>query len=291
MEFVWPRTLTNCGYAEAQYPKYMRDIVQQVAKAWDDFCALPREIRKQFPYNSDSMGSGYELKETVGENLDQKANFDVSLGHASWLRETARTIGNEVITSFVEGALSVLENLRPVILDFAETVENEACVEGLLQEVRDGHDLWFLRFIDYPAGKKSGEVMATPHVDQSGFTLHLFESVEGLQRYDQEPPTPYTPEKTYQRGWGFVGGRRGITMISVNMQLQLRSQGRLKALCHRVITTNNAPEKGRRSAVCFVGFKNTPKYDKKRHGRLQEFPVGFNYDMPIEQFADLFEQK
>jgi len=40
---------------------------------------------------------------------------------------------------------------------------------------------FFVRFIHYPPQKSSGKVTAQAHPDQSGFTLHLFESDPGLE--------------------------------------------------------------------------------------------------------------
>ncbi len=80
------------------------------------------------------------------------------------------------------------------------------------------------------------------------------------------------------------------TVIIPAMQMQLRSGGDLNALCHRVIATPETAVHGRYSAVCFVQFKNTPKYDKDRCGRLQEKVPGFNYEMSHQEFERLFKK-
>ena len=72
------------------------------------------------------------------------------------------------------------------------------------------------------------------------------------------------------------------------MQTQLVSNGEVKALCHRVIANEKSFQVGRLAIVCFVGIKGVPLYDKRTHGRLQEFEPGFNYNLAPEKFAQLF---
>jgi len=57
-----------------------------------------------------------------------------------------------------------------------------------------------------------------------------------------------------------------------------------------VVANPETSEAGRYSAVCFIQFKNTPKYDKETHGRLQEKKPGFNYDLSHEEFSKLFKK-
>jgi isopenicillin N synthase-like dioxygenase len=116
-------------------------------------------------------------------------------------------------------------------------------------------------------------------VDQSGFTLHLFESAPGLQCL------------TFKNKWIDMPVSSGETAIIPSMQLQFRSLGKLKALCHRVIATRETAQSGRFSAVCFVQLKNTPKYDKEMHGRLQEKIPGFNYKMSPDDFKKFFKNR
>jgi len=69
------------------------------------------------------------------------------------------------------------------------------------------------------------------------------------------------------------------TVIIPGMQMQLRSSGDLRALWHRVVATPKTAELGRYSAVSFIQFKDTPKYDKigkdvcRRSGRFQLRPT------------------
>jgi isopenicillin N synthase-like dioxygenase len=109
-------------------------------------------------------------------------------------------------------------------------------------------------------------------------TLHLFESAPGFQALTLD-----------SKQWIDVSFPPGETVVIPSTQMQLRSEGKLTALCHRVVATEETAHTGRFSAVCFVQFSKTPKYDKDKHGRLQEKDPGFNYGMPLEEFARLFK--
>jgi hypothetical protein len=87
----------------------------------------------------------------------------------------------------------------------------------------------------------------------------------------------------------------GETVIIPSMQLQLRSEGRLTATVHRVISNGETAQKGERggrlSAVVFVQLAG-PVYDKLK-GRLQDLHkenLGFNYGMPHEEFRQFFKE-
>jgi isopenicillin N synthase-like dioxygenase len=166
--------------------------------------------------------------------------------------------------------------MQPTIIRFAEMVGDEYHLQGFADEVRVSE--FFVRFIHYFENRVVGDETATAHVDQSGFTFHLFESAPGLQCLTKE------------YAWIDMPVSEGETVVIPAMQLQLRSKGELEALFHRVVATEETAATGRYSAVCFVQLKNTPKYDKETHGRLQEKEPGFNYGMPSTEFAKLFKK-
>ncbi len=86
----------------------------------------------------------------------------------------------------------------------------------------------------------------------------------------------------------------GKTVIFSAMQLQFYSEGKIKALAHRVIANEASakPGDGRYSAVCFIQLKNINKYNKAAFGRLQELlakhGADYTYDMPQGEFAKMF---
>ena len=78
--------------------------------------------------------------------------------------------------------------------------------------------------------------------------------------------------------------------IIPSAQLQVRSEGKLRAVTHRVVANQKTAVGGRYSAVCFIKLKDTPGYDKERWGRLQEMEPGFNYALSHEEFRKFFKK-
>lgn len=270
--------LKTKGFVVLSYPAALRREVDKTVALWKEFCALPDKVKKGLPYSNASDGVGYELKEGVGTHADRKENFDVATGGREWLETHATEITDAAALAFVKEAAVLAERVKPVIMDFAKHVEAAFGVTGLLREVEESESQFFIRFIHYFGQRKLGDVTAMPHADQSGFTLHLFESAAGLQCL------------SFGGEWTDMPVSDGETVIIPAMQLQLRSQGELKALCHRVVATKKTQNQGRFSAVCFIQLKHTPKYEKETHGRLQEKEPGFNYSLPYGELSRLFKK-
>ncbi len=269
--------LKSQGIFSMQYPPMLRLAVEDTVEAWKAFCELPAEIKKSLPYSNGGAGVGYELKNGVGQNADKKENFDVTTSGVTWLRVNIAEINTPVALSFVSRATGLVSAIKPLILDFAWQAEREFGLEGFTDEVDQSETAFFTRFIHYFGDRAVGDETASAHVDQSGFTLHLYESAEGLQCLP------------YESDWQNMPVSEGETVIIPAMQMQLRSHGKLRALCHRVVATPETALHGRYSAVCFVQLKHTPKYDKEKCGRLQEKEPGFNYRVAHEEFARMFK--
>lgn len=269
--------LKTRGFFELTYPRDLRQAVITAIESWKQFCDLPTSVKKGLPYSNNADGVGYELKDGVGNKADRKENFDVAIAGAQWLNSHLSEIDSEAAVKFIQDATALVSILKPTILEFARQAEEAFTIDNFVNEVDQGEDVFFVRFIHYFGDRDVGEETATAHNDQSGFTLHLFESHPGLQCL------------TSDRNWIDMPVSEGQTVIIPSMQMQLRTEGKLKALPHRVIATPETALSGRYSAVCFVQLKNTPKYDKDTHGRLQEKEPGFNYDMSHPEFSKLFK--
>jgi isopenicillin N synthase-like dioxygenase len=269
--------LTN-GYLLLNYPVALYDAVYKASRSWDAFCELPEEIKRAIGYSNGAAGVGCEIKKGEGAAADFKINFDIALIGESWLRERIVAINNPIVTEFVNDALALVAAVTPTIAHFAEESERAFGLKGFGHEVKDNPDTFFIRFIQYVANPKIGDEICVPHVDQSGFTLHLRESEPGFQILSAAGK------------WIDIPITCGQTVIIPSMQMQLRSEGMLKATCHRVIAKSHVGEKPyRTSAVLFGQLAHTPKYDKARYGRLQEMAPGFNYDMPFSDFEKMFK--
>jgi isopenicillin N synthase-like dioxygenase len=274
------------GYMRLDYEPELRLLVEDAVRDWTGFCGLPEVVKpKIFPYEPDALvsGNGYEMKIEVGEGLDRKEDFHIRGTVGNTFLEQAQRSGYPEAVRFVESALRLPERIAPILNAFAEAAEVEFVIPGFAADVKACNPSLLLRFLHYFGDREPGEEIAVPHVDKGGFTLHLYESDEGVQRFTQDSVLE-------NRRWVSLPVSHKETVILPAMRLQHRTEGWLKALCHRVVATETSAQVGRFSAVCFVDFSGTPYYDKAKHGRLQEMPAGFNYDLPFLQFKELFTE-
>ncbi|HEY4488867.1 MAG TPA: 2OG-Fe(II) oxygenase family protein [Candidatus Paceibacterota bacterium] len=271
--------IENRGMVYVPYPSALRRAVLDAIAAWEAFCNLPEEVKLRFPYEPDKKqsGNGYELKKERGETLDRKEDFHLRLSAHDELLTNARALGDERAEQFVEAALLLPDLIEPLLVSFAQEVEERYKVQGFSTAVADAKPEFLLRFLHYFGDCEPEEMIGSPHVDKGGFTLHLYESDKGVEHLS-----------TDKQSWIPMPLAHEDTVIFPALGLQQYLGSRVKALCHRIVATPECARQGRFSAVCFVDFRGARHYDKARHGRLQKFPPGFNYDMPAEQFNDLF---
>ncbi len=272
---VYMTELRDLGLVNVDYPNDLRMAVDKAVASWKGFCHLSRDEKCAFSFLEDSHGdgAGYELKEEKGSKKDLKENFHVTLFQYQRLAE----IANKRTFPFLNDAKVLLDKMEPLILQFAENIEKEHGVQGLVDEVKISKPYWILRYLHYFGDQQAGAEIAAPHTDKGGFTLHLYESDEGLQYYCI---------KTH--AWKAMPVYDTQTVIIPAIQLQLRSEGTLKALYHRVVATEETAQAGRFSMVCFIPFENTPLYNKKAFGSMQTHPIGFNYSLSHQEFANYF---
>ncbi len=267
--------LRHDGLVNIDYPDNLRITVENAVASWKAFCNLSREDKCAFVFREDTHGdgAGYELKEEKGSKKDLKENFHVT----PFQYERLANIANQRTFPFLHDAHTLLDHIAPLVLEFASVIEREYQLPGLLEEAKTSRPYWILRYLHYFGNQQPGSEIAAPHADKGGFTLHLYESDEGLQYYCIK-----------ERAWKSMPVSEKQTVIIPAMQLQLFSRGKLKALYHRVIATKETAQKGRFSMVCFIPFENTAKYNKKAYGSMQTHDVGFNYDMPHQEITTLF---
>lgn len=271
------RELETRGFVRAPYPADLRAAVAEAVSAWQAFCALPEDIKKRIRYSGDLnvSGVGYELKLERGEFNDLKEDFHIRQTERDFLAGEAAKVGL-VAERFLASVEALSSYIDPLVSSFAERVEDAVGLDGFAADTREKMPRALFRFLHYFGDRAPGELLAVPHVDKGGFTLHLHESHPGLEHL------------TYDGVWEPMDFSTGETAIIPAMRMQYRSENRLKATCHRVVANEETARIGRFSAVCFMDFSHTPFYDKAKHGRLQNMPAGFNYRMPFAEFAKLF---
>lgn len=262
-------SLQTDGVAMMPYAPELRQLVEEAAVAWQEFCQLPTSEKMRLAQTSNAVG--YELKDGTGPQADRKENFDITTSATDILDDI------ETQHDFITKATKVSAAMAGLAIDFAHQTETAYGIIHLTDRTRASTDQIFTRFLHYFGDRAAGDEIAAPHCDQSGFTFHLFETAGGCQRLDYA-----------SRSWIDMPVSPGKLAAFPAMQLQLLAGGELKALSHRVIATDETKQMGRFAMVCFVKLNQTPVYDKDTHGRLQEFAPGFNYDMPPAEFSQLF---
>jgi isopenicillin N synthase-like dioxygenase len=265
------QTLETSGFVAVNYPDFLRTCVMEAMESWKDFCELPLEIKHKLSGGDRISDFGYMMRNDGGPKSDSKEQFHVVRSKVDELRERADEIPDRRAGAFIDAIDTLLEAASPLIQEFARSVEERYHVHGFEECVMQSKDEWTFRYLHY----FGSETLAHAHVDRGGFTMHLHESEEGgeyLDFVDRWRPWPVSSEQT---------------IIFPSMGLQYLTRGRLKALCHRVVSTPRTIQDGRFAMVAFIDFHQTHRYDES-HGRLQEKPPGFNYYPPFEEFAKLF---
>jgi isopenicillin N synthase-like dioxygenase len=273
--------IKETGMCRVKYPDPLRKAVQSTISEWREFYALPLLAKQKVTL---SNSTGYEFQNIDGPHKDLKEDMQITAVQLPRLRSEISLISeNKRGTALMDAADTLLHEASYLIEAFAEEMENAFGLTGLVAEVRASRYLWIVRCIHYfgNSQRQTGEEIGSSHVDKSGFTLHLFESDEGLQFMAQSDGV-WTPAPVMEDD----------TVIFPAMQLQYFSKGKIEALWHRVVATPTTAEHGRHSMVLFVPFANTPKWNKEdpiHGGRLQEKAPGYNYGLDFETFAKGFK--
>ena len=268
-------SLTHDGVEMVAYPESIKQRVVQAAEAWQRFLELKQGDKQLFAATNLQSGTGYEKKGNgENESRDIKENFDITAASLTELSQQA--VDNPTAAEFIAAASVLFGKLAQMIIDYGHHVEAAYNITGFASEAAASAQSAFVRFLYYPPVPQ-GTVMGEPHVDDSGFTFHLYESTGGCERlsFDEQSWLPM-PVAEHQAA------------AFASMQSQLFSHNALRGLCHRIIANETTSRMGRVAIVCFVPLVTMPPYDRKTHGRLQEFTPGFNYTLSEQEFATYF---
>lgn len=270
--------LKESGLVNVNYPADARIAVENAIISWKKFCKLNAALKQQFGFvEMHTDGTGYELKEEKGSRKDLKENFQITLSDMDRLKRISNDLYEPEAIHFIDCAHELIKLIEPLVLQFAESVETKYQVQGMREEVLKAKNQWIFRYLHYFSERPIGEEIAAAHIDKAAFTLHLYESHTGLQFLNHR-----------SRQWDEMPVLPGQTVVIPAMQLQLESQGVLKALYHRVVATEETTKTGRYSLVCFIPMLNARIYNKNAKGRTQNYEPGFNYDISHADFSELF---
>lgn len=257
------------GVTTVEYPPEIHRRVEEAAKLWQDFCALPEGVKSRFTIDDDHIGVGYEIDE------HGRINFDYMHGGRADMEALLEAADEPVVSNFIQSADELCSNMPAMIDELGELIESKG-VDGFKETATRSRDNAFLRFLYYPE-QPEGAIIAEPHVDHSGFTFHLFETTEGCERLTLN-----------KASWKPLPVADGEAVAFAGMQTQLVSEGRVKGLSHRVSANKVSSQNGRIAIVCFVGLEGVARYNKAKYGSLQKMEPGFNYNMQQDKFEQLF---
>jgi isopenicillin N synthase-like dioxygenase len=271
------RQLSQLGFVSVNYDSDTRKVVTEAMSSWRLFTKLPEEKKRLITEGDRVNDFGYMRRQDKVGTADDKELFHAVGRNMEILKEKASKIDDPHVTDFIDKTDHLIEEVNGTVMQFAREVEKRHGLEHFAGRVDISSPNWTFRYLHYFPGSS---ILAHPHVDRGGFTLHLYESEEGGQYLDSFSKL-WIP-------WPINGDQ---TIIFPSMGLQHRSQGRIKALCHRVLPSFAPDREGRYALVAFIDFRHTHRYnDDTANGgrRLQEFEPGFNYDMPFAEFDKLF---
>lgn len=263
--------LKTRGFVTLEYPPELRGCVQKAIESWQRFCELP-ESQKLLLAGGDRINDfGYMRRRDKGATADNKELFHALKKEMPSLATKAAAIEDERAVKFIHAVDQLIMVIEPVVVSFAALTERHYGLAGFEEAVRTSTDRWVFRYIHY----LPGETLANAHADRGGFTLHLYENAPGGEYLD------------FNKNWQPWPVSEEQTIIFPSMVLQHLSKGELKALWHRVVSTEETRAVGRFSMVAFIDFHHTHRFDDSTK-RLQDFEQGFNYDMPFTEFEKLF---
>jgi isopenicillin N synthase-like dioxygenase len=176
----------------------------------------------------------------------------------------------EDAVAFINSCDDLIVGASEVIFSYARAIEREYELPGFVNKTMKVADNWTFRFLHYFGGR----ILAQPHADRGGFTLHLFETAGGGQCLGRD---------LTWRDWEIGDGK---TIIFPGVGLQHITGGLAKALWHRVISPPGIID--RFAMVAFIDFEHTHRYADQRQ-RIADLPTGGTYNMPFDEFTALFD--
>lgn len=267
------QTLDTDGYVTVRYPAPLRLRVSEAMTAWKRFCELPEHEKQKISGGDRIDDYGYMHRNDGGPRADKKELFHLLQRREQELLAQAETVIDRRAVEFVRAGDVLSHAIKPLIMDFAHSIQNVYEMPGFAADVLCSSHLWTFRFLHY----FGGEMLANAHADRLGFTLHLYESHGGGEYLGLDRvwrPWPVNHEQT---------------IIFPSIGLQHRSGCTLNALWHRVVPNEVTRTEGRYAMVAFIDFPQSREWDKYRH-RVQDFPPGFNYGMSYNDLDKLFTQ-
>jgi isopenicillin N synthase-like dioxygenase len=234
-------------YADVLYPSELAELMEH-APTWKAFCSLPEAVKEQFAFADDQAEKdpGYKVRERA-KGREDKQYYHVTAQHKDLIRKynlEALVESNPSIKSFFEFADQVYVQASALVTQIAQELEPH--IPGIMEQLGSKESRFTLRTLLYTPTNVSDMILADPHYDRSGFTLHLYESHPGLQLLD------------WDMQWKDAPMGPGHTIVFNGYQMERLTNGALQKTWHRV-NRATPPGEQRTSMVFFVPFSDVKK--------------------------------
>ncbi len=267
--------LVHVGRSRA-FDARIRDMIAR----WQAFCALPDDVKSRFGYHQDPTFSGYGYEDKrAGNGFDRKEDFHFRMDRIEDLYQEAENTGADEAHALLVSLEDTRHDLDDLMGQVARAVGERYKLLHLAKEVWVRGPMRIIRLLHYLPGGKAGAILGEQHCDKAGFTATLYEDRPGVERM------------TRGGDWVPMDVIPGHSFVFPGLLLQLRSEGKLIAPCHRIVANEATARHGRWSAVAFSDLAHPMVYDKETYGRTQSHPPRWNYGMPHEEFSRFFKAR
>jgi hypothetical protein len=236
-------------------------------RLWKRFLAFPDSTKHKLSRGDRQSDFGYNFRSGSGAHRDVKSVLHYNRSTEPALLRMAATIPDPTAIQLIYTAKFLLNNLQPYIEMYAQAIEEAYDVLGFSNEMRANSDKWVIRFLYYLPGAltlvRPHNVIAHPHTDRGSITSHLLETTSGGELY------------TFGRFWRPWPVTETETIFFSGVSMQRRSQGRIRAICHRVVVPPAVYRAGRHAMVLFADARSSVHFDPRYS--QQHFPPGKFY--------------
>lgn len=252
------------GYIQNQYPANLEKEVDVMLQLWKAFCDQNLEHKQQYVF---TRPGGYEYKgpteKDYKENVHISLNYDYQQGDVS---------ASSVDIDFFKHGKKLINNHTHIVEEIIDTIDIHRTMREMILSSKD---IWTLRLLHYPSRQYSDEkFLAVAHPDKAGITIHLTETMEGL-------------EVLWNASWKSVSKMAHHIIAYPGLTTQYHTKGTVKGLTHRVRMLPKIEHEGRYSIVLFIDFGNI-FYNKTLGNTAEIFPNGENYNLTFEEFSKYF---
>lgn len=243
-------------FVDIDYPPEITDLIG-IAEPWRQFCALPKETKEKFAFmdHQQDADPGYRFRSKV-EGREDKEYFHIYPN----MFDLVEKDGNQTLLDenpSLKTFFTYAEQVRSASHAFALEIGKKLGEKSpeLLTLIEAGKLRSVLRLLHY-TNDDQADIIAAQHFDRSLYTLHLYESADGLQFMD------------WDMAWSDAPIDIGKTVVFSGYRLEQLTKGDIQKTWHRVVRKDDT--KDRISMVLFVWTDEIPDYPREARSQDME---------------------